>query len=380
MSEGLTLPPSDHAPSRLLSLDIARGVTIAFMIMVNNNGAAAYAPFKHAQWSGWTPTDLVFPSFLFFVGTSLVLSLGKRVEAGVGRGRLLRGVLRRTLILFVLGLIVNGFPLFDLVHLRIYGVLQRIALCYLGASVLYLWRRSVGVQAGVVASLLVGYAVLMRYVPVPGAGVPTRDIPLLDMNQNWVAWVDRRVFPHRLYEGGRDPEGLLSTLPALATTLLGVLAGMWLRSARTRQQISQGLALAGVLLIAAGQVWSVFLPINKKLWTSSYVLFAAGCTALLLALLYWCIDVKRWHKAWEQPWIVFGTNAIFAYMLSELLALVLWYVRTGPKETLWKWIYDRSFAHIQPPGLGSLLYSVVFTAVCWLATYVLWKRRILLKV
>ena len=375
-----SVPPISPAPGRLLSLDIARGLTMAFMVVVNNNGAAPYPPFKHSSWNGWTLTDLVFPSFLFFVGTSVVLSLGKRLDMGASRRKILLGVLRRTVLLIVFGLVVNGFPRFDLVHLRLYGVLQRIALCYLGAALLYVWRRSAVAQASVLLALLLGYAILMRYVPVPGAGMPTRDIPLLDPDQNWVAWLDRKLLPGRLYEGVRDPEGLLSTLPSLATTLLGVLAGVWLRSERTRLQISKGLAAAGVVLVVSGQLWDVVLPINKKLWTSSYVLFAGGCTLLLLALLYWCIDVKRWHEAWEQPWIVFGTNAIFAYMFSELLALVLWNVRVGGTETLWKWIYDRSFAIIQPSGVGSLVYSLVYTGVCWLATYALWKRRIFLRV
>lgn len=372
--------PAAIRTERVLSLDIARGITMAFMIMVNNNGAAPYHPFQHSAWNGWTPTDLVFPCFLFVVGASIVLSFDKRLERGVSKASMVVSILRRTVILFALGLVVNGFPHFPWATLRIYGVLQRIALCYLCAALFYLWRRDAVSKVVAIVVLLVGYWILMRYVPVPGAGVPTKNIPLLDPNQNWVAWLDRRLLPGRLYEGVRDPEGLLSTLPAIATTLLGVLAGLWLRTERTRGRICAGFLAAGVVLIGLGELWNLSFPINKKLWTSSYVLFAAGCSLLLLGVLYWLIDVKGWRKPLRQPWIVFGTNAIFAYMLSELLASTLWSVHLHGNEMLWTWIYQPCFSHIHPPGVGSLLYSIAFTAVCWLVTYVLYWRRIFLKI
>lgn len=371
--------PEATTSNRLLSLDIARGITIAFMIMVNNNGADAYAPFRHSAWNGWTPTDLVFPSFLFVVGTSIVLSFGKRFERGVSKLRIAGSIVRRAGILFALGLVVNGFPHFPLATLRIYGVLQRIALCYAVAGLFYLWRRDAWSKVAAIVVLLVGYFVLMRYVPVPGFGVPTHDIPLLDPDRNLVAWLDRKLLPGRLYEGVRDPEGLISTLPAIATTLLGTLAGMWLRTGRARKQIGAGLLGAGVVCIALGELWNPIFPINKKLWTSSYVLFAGGCTLLLLGLLYWLMDIKQWRKGLTQPWIVFGTNAIFAYMLSELLASTFWSVHAG-NTTLWHWIYYHSFSYINPPGIGSLLYSIAFATVCWLATYPLWRRHIFLKI
>jgi predicted acyltransferase len=377
-----TLTQTAHAATattRVLSLDIARGITIAFMIMVNNNGADAYAPFRHSLWNGWTPTDLVFPTFLFIVGASIVLSLGKRLERGDSKSAIAVSILRRTVILFALGVVVNGFPHFPLHTLRIYGVLQRIALCYLCVGLFYLWRRDVTSKVVAIVVLLTGYWILMRYVPVPGFGVPTHQIPLLDPDRNWVAWLDRKLLPGRLYEGVRDPEGLLSTFPAIATALLGLLAGLWIRTERPRRQIVTGLLGAAVILIALGELWNLSFPINKKLWTSSYVLFAAGCALLLLGLLYWCIDVKQWRKPFTQPWIVFGTNAIFAYMLAELLASTLWSVNVHGGETLWTWVYT-PFRHIQPPGVGSLLYSIAFTALCWLATLPLWRRRIFLKI
>ena len=380
MAATTTAAPATTGTGRLLSIDIARGITIAFMIMVNNNGAAAYAPFKHSLWNGCTPTDLVFPTFVFLVGTSIVLAFSRRLEKGVSRASMVPSIIRRTIILFALGLVVNGFPHFPWATLRIYGVLQRIALCYLCAALFYLWRRDAMSKIVAIVVLLVGYYILMRYVPVPGAGVPTKDIPLLDPNQNWVAWLDRKMLYGRLYEGVRDPEGLLSTFPAIATALLGVLAGLWIKSERPRRQIAVGLLIGGLVLVALGELWNPWFPINKKLWTSSYVLFAGGCSALLVALLYWCLEVKEWRRGWKQPWIVFGTNAIFAYMLSELLASTLWAVHVNGKEYLYTWIYTPLFSHIHPVGIGSLLYSISFAAVCWLGTYPLWRKKIFLKI
>ncbi|HEX3661753.1 MAG TPA: DUF5009 domain-containing protein, partial [Acidobacteriaceae bacterium] len=288
-------------------------------------------------------------------------------------------IIRRTIILFALGLVVNGFPHFPWATLRIYGVLQRIALCYLCAGLFYLWRRDAMSKIVAIVVLLVGYWILMRYVPVPGAGLPTRDIPLLDPNQNWVAWLDRRMLYGRLYEGVRDPEGLLSTFPAIATALLGVLTGLWIKSERPRRQIAAGLFIAGLILVALGELWNPWFPINKKLWTSSYVLFAAGCSALLVALLYWFMEVKEWRRGWRQPWIVFGTNAIFAYMVSELLSSTFGSVHVHPNMWLGAWVYQ-PFAKIHPVGIGSLLYSIAFAGVCWLVTYPLWRKKIFLKI
>lgn len=372
--------PIGLGTGRLHSIDIARGITIAFMIMVNNNGAHAYRELAHSAWSGWTFTDLVFPGFLFLVGVSIVLAFSKRFDRGQPKSAIALNIVRRSVILFALGLVVNGFPYFPLHTLRIYGVLQRIAICYLIVGLFYLWRRDWKSYAVVATVLLIGYYILMRYVPVPGAGVPTHDIPLLDPNQNWVAWLDRKLLPGRLYEGVRDPEGLLSDIPAVATTMIGVLAGLWLRTQRSRKQIVAGLLIAGVVAIVIAELWNPFFPINKKLWTSSFVLFAGGASLLLVGVLYWMIEVKGWRKAWTQPWVVFGTNAIFAYMLSELLASALFSFHLHKTQSLWHWIYDPTFAHIRPVGIGSLLFSIAFAAVCWLLTYPLWRKKIFLKI
>ena len=219
---------------RLVSLDVVRGITIAFMILVNNGGSGLYSyhQLEHSPWNGWTLTDLVFPSFLFIAGISIVFSNESRLARGESKTTLRLHVLRRAVILFFLGLVVNGFPLFPLGTLRIYGVLQRIAVCFLLASLLYLWNSRVWVAATGVVVALLGYWILMRWVPIPGVGVPTHNVPLLDPDQNWVAFLDRKLLSGRLYERVRDPEGLLSDIPAMGTILLGVLTGIWLRLPR----------------------------------------------------------------------------------------------------------------------------------------------------
>lgn len=372
--------PTALVSSRLVSLDVMRGITIAFMILVNNSGPHAYWPFKHADWNGWTPTDLVFPTFLFLMGTSLVFSFESRLSRGISKGKLLGHTIRRFFILFLLGLVVNGFPHFPLDTLRIYGVLQRIAICFLIGSVLYLWDRRPASKIALLVAALAGYWILMRWVPVPGYGLPGRDIPLLDKDANLVAWLDRHIFPGRLYEGTRDPEGLLSTIPAIGTMLMGMLTGMWLRSQRTLNRKFAGMLAAGVVCILLGELWNPWFPINKKLWTSSYVLFAAGCSLVGLALCYWAAEIKGWKKGWTFFWLVFGTNAITAYVFSELLASGLGSTHLGPHMNLEHFIYLKVFEPIQPPGVGSLLYSICFVLVCWIPVLVLYRKKIFIKI
>ena len=372
----------------MISLDVLRGITIAFMIMVNNNGGHAYWPFEHSAWNGWTPTDLVFPTFLFLVGVTTVFSIESRLKRGESASSQVSHIIRRFVVLFLLGLFVNGFPRFPWAHLRIYGVLQRIAICYLIAGIMWLavrrWPRRVATLTGILAVCLVGYWILMRFVPVPGYGVPGRDIPLLDKDANLVAWLDRHIFPGRLYEGTRDPEGLLSDIPALATTLLGMLTAIWLRTTRSIERKCAGLLGAGVVCILLGELWNPWFPINKKLWTSSYVLFAGGCSLVVWAFCMWFIEIKGWKKGWTGFWLIFGMNAIAAYVFSEALASLLWAVTLpagpGAHSSLDLWLYSRVFAPIHPPGVASLLYSIVFTLVCWLPVLVLYRKKIFLKV
>ncbi|HVT98972.1 MAG TPA: hypothetical protein VHE33_15810 [Acidobacteriaceae bacterium] len=375
--------PAATATKRMLSLDVLRGLTIAFMIMVNNNGGHAWWPFEHADWNGWTPTDMVFPTFLFVVGVAIVFSTESRLDRGEATGVLVGHIFRRFAILFGLGLFLALFPLFHWSHLRVWGVLQRIALCYLACSLLYVGTRKASnkavVYASLVAVLLVGYWAMMRFVPVPGYGLPGRDVPFLDKDGNLVAWLDRTMHIGRLYETTRDPEGLLSTFPAIGTALLGMLAALWLRTRRTLEQRCAGLLGGGAALIVLGLLWNPWFPINKKLWTSSFVLFMAGCSAVIWALFMWLIEIKGCRKGWGFL-LVFGMNAIASYVLSDLLVAPLWAIHMGPHVSLGQWIYARSFAHIHPAGLGSLTYSIAFTLACWLVMLVFYRKRIFIKV
>lgn len=373
---------------RVRSVDFFRGLTIALMILVNNNGdyRNTYWPFLHSQWNGWTPTDLVFPFFVFIVGVSMVYSFRSRLARGDSRTAILMHALRRALILFAIGvLVVNSFPdHYDPAHIRIYGVLQRIAICYLVAAVFVLWT---GIEAKIAAIgvCLIGYWILMRYVPVPGFGIPTHNIPLLDPDRNWVAWLDRKLLMGHLYEGVRDPEGLLSTVPAIGTVLFGVLTGEWLRSKATARAKALWMLVFGVIGLAAGKFFNIWFPINKKLWTSSYVLFTAGFALVVLALCYWLLDVRKQRGRWTMPVLVFGMNAIAAYTLSEMLAAGLgsWIVNVGTsaETSMQEIIYRRLFAFggVSTPNT-SLAYALAFVFVCWVVMWILWRKKIFLKI
>lgn len=375
--------PAKTTTQRMLSLDVLRGVTIAFMILVNNNGWHAYWPFEHADWNGWTPTDIVFPTFLFLVGVTTVISLESRFARGATTGEVLPKIFRRAVLLFAIGIFLALFPFFHWSQLRVYGVLQRIAACYLVASLVYLavrrMKNPVVPLVTLLVVLLVGYYILMRWVPVPGYGMPGRDVPFLDKDGNIVAVLDRHLHWGRLWEKTRDPEGLLSTFPAIGTALLGILAGLWLRTERTIRQKCAGMLGAGLVLLALGELWNPWFPINKKLWTSSFVLFMAGWSLVLWALFMWMTEIKGWRKG-TGFWLVFGMNAIASYALSDLLAAPLWAITMAPRQSLGYWLYLHIFAHVPPPGVSSLLYSIWFVLMCWLPMAVLYRRKVFLKV
>ena len=351
--------------ARLLSLDALRGITVAAMVLVNNPGTwrAVYPPLRHADWHGWTPTDLVFPFFLFIVGVSIPLSLGRR--AGEGRERpVLARVLRRSAVIFLLGIVLNGFPWFDWATLRIPGVLQRIALCYLAAALVYLatgWRG----QAWAAAGLLLGYWALMTLVPVPGYGAGD-----LGKAGSLAAYIDRTLLGSaHLWQQAKvyDPEGLLSTLPAIATTLLGVLAGGWVAAGRSPKAVAAGLAVAGLAAAVLGAGWGLWFPINKALWTSSYALFTAGLAAVTLSGCYWLVEARGFRR-WAWPFAWFGVNALALFFLSTLAAKVLLLVRVGPEATrLHAWLFERLFA----PWAASLNTSLASVSLAWALAYVL---------
>jgi predicted acyltransferase len=360
---------------------------------VNDNGSdRAFWALKHAEWNGFTPTDLVFPTFLFLVGASIVFSTESRLARGVTRASLFAHTVRRAVIIFLLGLVVNSAPFFRLSTMRYYGVLPRIALCYLVVATLYIWiRRPAGSAAGqptvwdkvgLLVACLVGYWILMRFVSVPGFGMPGRDVPLLDHDGNIVAWLDRQIFSAKhLYEGTRDPEGLLSTIPALGTALIGVLAGLFLRSSTVSDsRKALGLAAAGVSGVVLGLIWNPWFPLNKKLWTSSFVLYAAGWSLLILAAFWFLVQVRNYTRG---TWVllVFGTNAIAAYVLSEVMADCLENVRVGDHSSVLHWTAVH-IAALMPsfPALGSLAYSLLYVLVCWLIVLPLYRKKIFIKI
>jgi predicted acyltransferase len=371
--------------TRLISLDLFRGVTIAMMILVNNPGepAASYWPLEHAKWNGWTPTDLVYPFFVFIVGVAMAFSFTSRLRRGDTRHSLFMHVLWRGLALFALGVLLNGFPDRYNSHLRIYGVLQRIAICYLLAAILDLWTDWKG-QLAVVFACLGGYWLLMRFVPVPGFGVPTHGMPILDPDRNIVAWLDRKLLMGHLYETTRDPEGVLSTIPAVASCVAGLLTGKWLRTTRSSKTKALAMAAAGMCAMIVGRTWHLWFPINKKLWTSSFVLFTSGLALVLLACSYWLSDVKSYRKGWTTPILVFGRNAIAAYVFAELLAKITDTVRIHSSSlglvSVQEWLYLKLFAPLLSPPNASLLYAILYVCLCWLAMVWLYRKGLFLKI
>lgn len=359
------------AEGRLYSLDLFRGITIAAMIVVNNQSStSAYWPLQHAAWNGATPTDLIFPFFLFIVGVSLVFSVESRLARGESRRSLVVHAVRRSVILFAIGIALNGLFGLHAGSLRIPGVLQRIAVVYCAALLIAMYTK-VSARVAWIAALLLGYWAIMRFLPVPGYGMPVRDIPLLHPDANLAAYLDRKLLLGHLWEGTRDPEGILSTVPAIASALFGVLAGEWLRSSQKALQKALRMFLYGVVCAGMGELWGVWFPINKKLWTSSYVLFTAGCALISLAACYWLTDIKRLRGLWTKPFIIFGSNAIASYVLSEVIGGWL----------AWKGItFLHSLAWMDSPALASLIHSLTVTGLCFVPMCFLYKKGMFLKI
>src|SRR5258708_5663658 len=358
------------------------------MITVTNNGGSGSWHFMtHADWIGLPPTDLVFPTFVFVVGVSTVFAFEARLARGATRTQLAWHTVQRAVILILLGIVVNSFPFFHLDHMRFYGVLQRIGVCYLVVGLFYLWDRGATSKIALLVACLLGYWILVRWIPVPGAGMPGRDIPFLDKDMNIVAWLDRQLMPGHLYEewathNTRDPEGLLSDIPAIGTALLGMLSALWLRAERSVKAKSLGLFAGCIGCLALGYFWSMWFPLNKKMWTSSYVLVAAGYSLALFALAYWAVELRGWRKGWTFPCLVFGSNAIAAYMFSELFPSVLGIrVPDGTRNVpIHQFLFTHIFAHIPDPGWAAFGWSVSFTAFCFIPVWLMYRRKIFLKV
>jgi predicted acyltransferase len=391
--------------TRLLSLDAFRGFTIAAMVLVNDPGSwdSVYWPLRHAEWNGWTPTDLIFPFFLFIAGVSIALSLTNRVNAK-DRSIYLK-IFRRSVLLFLIGVFLNTFPFYNFAKhewidpgtIRIMGVLQRIAICYFVTAIIFLHTDSKQ-QTIIAIGLLLIYWLLMTFIDVPTCLTTSVDLKPC----NAAAYIDRLVLTEsHMWQESKvfDPEGLLSTIPAIASTIAGVLAGKWLFSSEEWRVESEEtdlslitrhsplrrvsvLLLFGLILIALGYIWSFWFPINKNIWTGSYVVFTTGWALCTFAICYWLIDVKK-YAAWAKPFIVFGVNAIALYVGASILeALLGAIVVTGPDGDpmpLQTWIFNNIFLPVAEPINASLAYAIC-TVLLWLfLMWLLYRKRIFIR-
>jgi predicted acyltransferase len=370
----MTDTPSQKS-KRWIGLDAFRGLTIAAMILVNNPGDYKHEFYQlgHAEWHGITFSDFIFPFFLFIVGISINLSLGFQLKKGLDRSVIYRKIIRRTVLLFLLGLVVSLLVYPATGGFRIAGVLQRIAMVYLICSILFL-QSNLRVQLGVGATLLLGYWALLALVPVPGLGKPSFE-PI----HNLVSWFDRQFLPGMLYDGEHDPEGILSTLPSIATGISGMMAGYIYQNRKSNAERMRWWGIIGLLMLLIGMVWSLVFPLNKNLWTSSFVLFTSGMGMLILIPITWMVDEKGWKKVFF-PFLVFGSNAITAYMLSFVLLYLVFPPFFGEGTALINVATDFFAGLGMSLEMASLIWAVIYTALCFLPVYLMYRRKLFLKV
>lgn len=379
----------DQSNQRLLSLDFFRGVTVAAMILVNNPGdwGHIYSPLEHAAWNGCTPTDLVFPFFLFIVGVSIAYAMSSKKADPAAHGKTILKALKRALILFGLGLFLSLFskiftdPVQAFKEVRIPGVLQRIAVVFFITSVLFL-KMSEKNLFRTALIILAAYWAMMTFIPVPGVGFPN-----LEKETNLGAWLDRTLLTEaHLWKSVKtwDPEGILSSLPAIASGIFGVLAGVYLR----RKDVDAAtkvawLFSAGVISVILGLLWDLEFPINKSLWTSSYVLFSGGLATIILALCYWIIDVQQYTR-FTKPFVAFGVNAITVFFLSGLMPRTLNMIRIskpdGKDIGALAWVNNTLFKPNFSPINASLAYAVVFVLFWFVILWIMYKKKIIIKI
>ncbi len=401
-----TSAPPAPARERLLSLDVFRGITIAGMLLVNDPGtwSAIFPPLEHAEWNGWTPTDLIFPFFLFIVGITTHLSLSARRARGDDDSALVKQILRRGIIIYLLGFAMAMFPFYQwgtiaslpnatawdrivyrIEHVRLLGVLPRIAIVYICAGLLTL-KTTLKQQIVIIATLLLGYWFAMTLIPVPGEGTIGAQL-LHTHDRNLAAYLDRLILTtNHTWTGSVtfDPEGPFSTLPAIATAMLGVIAGTWIaRKDKSLLDRISGLFAAGAIAMVVGLMWNWSFPINKNLWTSSYVVFTAGMACVTLATIMWIVDYND-VKWWTKPFVVFGVNPIVAFVGSGVFARLiytLWHVNyQGKSVAVQDAIYQSVFLTWLPPRVASLAFALTFVLLWYGILLVLYRRKIILKV
>jgi predicted acyltransferase len=369
-------------PPRLLSLDIFRGFTMAAMILVNDPGnwAHIYPPLEHSVWNGCTPTDLIFPSFLFMAGVSIVYAMQSKKIDTSGHTKILLHAFRRMVTLIIISLLVQLFYHHSLTHLRFPGVLQRIAVVYFICTFLYLksTQKALDWMLGI---SLVGYYIIMAFIPVPD-GHPAN----LDPETNMGAWIDRLVFTsNHLWASSKtwDPEGLLGVIPSIGTGLFGMRVGTWIkRTDRDSSTKTAWLFVYGILAIVVGMIWDLFFPINKALWSSSFVLYAGGISTVGLTLAYWFIDIQG-YKKFFWPFLVFGTNSISAYILADIVPGLINLVKINHNgKTLpgMEYLYQTLFAPYFSPVNASVIDAIAFVLLIWVMMYPLYIKKIIIKV
>ncbi|MDH5382134.1 MAG: DUF5009 domain-containing protein [Cyclobacteriaceae bacterium] len=361
--------------SRLISLDVLRGLTIAGMVIVNDPGSWSfvYPPLRHAEWNGATPTDLVFPFFLFFVGVSITLAYTKLVNKGADRKEMYKKLITRSLKIYFLGMLLwfvhripGVFTDFSFGDVRYAGVLQRIAVVYLAASLIFLntnWKQQLKIGAGI----LVGYWIIMAFIPVPGIGMPDLSVPKL----NWANYLDSIALPGSMYQKTWDPEGLLSTFPSIVNSIIGMLAGFLILSETDSSKKIMKLFLMGFLMFLAGNAWGWVFPINKHIWTSSFVLYTSGLASMALATCIWLIDVKGYEK-WAFLGKVYGANAITSYVLSGLLTMIFY---RGLNKSFMSTLTEMGVQ----AELASFLYALIYMLIIFIPALILYRKKIFIK-
>lgn len=372
---------------RFLSLDVFRGMTICFMILVNTSGSGAvpYFPLSHAAWHGFTPTDLVFPSFLFAVGNAMSFSLDKYRQ--ISNSAFLTKIIKRTILIFLLGFLMYWFPFFrldvaghiiaaPLSHTRIMGVLQRIALCYFFGSLMVYYLSTKNVMI-VSVLLLIGYWIILL-----AFGNHSQPFSLLG---NAELRLDKFLMGNdHMYHGEQipfDPEGWLSTMPAIVNVIIGFFAGKYIQKKDKSFECLAKLMLVGSLLIFIAICWNLVFPINKRIWTSSFVLVTSGLDLVIISALIYVLEIKNWNQVrWSHFFEVFGRNPLFIYILSELLVVILFMIMVSPHENLFDYVNRVFFQVIAPGSLGSFLFAICYMLVCWFIGWWLNKRKIYIRV
>lgn len=382
MKQATTAITMTPQKKRLLSLDFFRGITIAAMILVNNPGdwEHVYAPLEHSKWNGCTPTDLIFPFFIFMVGVSITLAIGPKKEDKAQHSKIIAKAFKRSVILYIINVAIHFLFTFNFENFRIMGVLPRIAIVFFISVIIFI-KTNFKQQLILFTSILIIYYLLMCFVPVPGYGASN-----LEPATNLAAWLDTTILTTKhMWSGSKvyDPEGILSTLPAIGTCLFGIMVGDWIR----RKDKDESTKIAWMFVMAtfsvmAGMIWNNFFPINKSLWTSSFVLYTGGLATAGLAIAYWLIDVQQ-RKKYITPFVAFGANAITAYVAADVVIAVLsWFHINLDGETvnLQEYLYKTIFVPHFSPINASLAGAITFVLIMTIPMIILYRKKIFIKV